>query len=276
MSKYIIVLFFFLSIIPKGFSQSDLSNYSFVIVPERFDFLNQDDKYQLNSLAEFLFNKHGFHAFKSDKTPNTKRCDGLYADVINLKAILRTKFVIILRDCNGFEIYRSPEGITRLKEFKKAYQDAMRKAFAYFEGMGVKQKEIVYFDDEPAAETTKTETMISKEASGTKTLEVAQVIEPMISEGNSSLNLPKAKFSSYTLDDATYMLRKTVEGYTLYKETTSTEGGLELVGKIGMTDDAKKLYFIDSLDAVFQANFDASENLVIKKDGTSLIYNRTR
>ena len=196
MSKYLIVLFFFISIISKGFSQSSLSDYSFVIVPERFNFLNEDDKYQLNSIAEFLFNKHGFHAFKSDKAPNAKRCDGLYADVDNVSAILRTKLELVLRDCNGFEVYRSPEGVTRLKEFKQAHQDALRRAFEYFDGMEVNQKEIVYFDDEVAVETIN-----SKETAVSNSKEIAQGNEAVIVAGSISLNLPKARFSSYNNDD---------------------------------------------------------------------------
>ncbi len=271
MSKYLIVLFFFLSVIPKSFSQSNMSDYSFVIVPERFDFLNEVDKYQLNSIAEFLFNKHGFHAFKSGKAPNARRCDGLYADVVNVNAFLKTKLVLILRDCNGFEVYRSPEGVTRLKQFKQAHQDALRKAFAYFEGMGVKQKEIIYFDDEAA-----TETINSKETAVATTQEITQGTLAVISVGAMSLNLPKARFSSYNKGDETYMLRKTTEGYTLFKETSSAEDGLMLVGKIEVSDDVTKLYFTDTRDAVFKASFDTSENLVIQKDDTSIIYNRVR
>ena len=273
MSKYILVVFLFLSIIPKTFSQSELNNYSYVVVPDRFDFLNEDDKYQLNSIAEFLFNKHGFHAFKSSATPNAKRCDGLYLDVINLTAILRTKFVIILSDCNDFEVYRSPEGISKHKEFKKAYQDALRKAFAYFEDMNVNQKEIEYFDEESVSETKSEETLVTKEttivAEG-----VTEIKKPSDSETIPKLNLPESKFSSYIKDDATYMLRKTSEGYTLYEETTSTEGGFLLIGKIGMLDDGTKIYFVDSSDAVFQASFDSSENLVVQQKEATIIYYR--
>jgi hypothetical protein len=273
MSKYILVIFLFLNTIPKIFSQSELSNYSFVVVPERFDFLNEDDKYQLNSIAEFLFNKHGFHAFRSSATPDAKRCDGLYAEVINLTAMLRTKFVLILRDCNGFEVYRSPEGISRHKEFKKAYQDALRKAFAYFEDMNVKQKEIVYFDEESVSETKSDEMLVSKETAKI-TRELTEVVKPSGSETISNSNLPQSKFSSYTKDGASYMLRKTSEGYTLFKETESTETGFLLIGKIGMSVDTAKLYFVDASDAIFSANFDTSENLKVQKDGSTVIYYR--
>ena len=262
MSKYLIVLFFFLSIVPKSFSQSNMSDYSFVLVPERFNFLNEVDKYQLNSIAEFLFNKHGFHAFKSNKAPNTKRCDGLYAEVINISAMLKTKLVLILRDCNGFEVYRSPEGVTRLKEFKQAHQDALRKAFAYFEGMGVKQKEIEYFDDE------------ASDATNQKITEGGVTVITIV--GAMSMNLPKARFSSYNKGDETYMLRKTSKGYTLFKESATAEDGLLLVGKIAVSEGDTELSFIDADDAVFKASFDASENLVIQKDGSSVIYNRVR
>jgi len=233
--------------------------------------LNEVDKYQLNSIAEFLFNKHGFHAFKSNKTPNTKRCDGLYADVVNVKAILRTKLVLILRDCNGFEVYRSQEGITRLKEFKQAHQDALRKAFAYFEGMGVKQKEIVFFDDELA-----TETISSKEVPSPTAQQIAQGNEAIIAVGVSSLNLPKARFSSYDNDEGTYMLRKTTAGYTLFKETASAEDGLIALGKIAVSDDVTNLSFVDTNDIVYEASFDTAENLVIQKGDTSITYNRVR
>jgi hypothetical protein len=271
MSRSLIVLFFFLSIIPKAFSQSTLSDYSFVIVPERFDFLNEDDKYQLNSIAEFLFNKHGFHAFKSGKAPNARRCDGLYAEVVNVNAFLKTKLVLVLRDCNGFEVYRSPEGVTRLKEFKQAHQDALRRTFEYFDDMEIKQKEIVYFDDETATETIK-----SKETTGATAQQVTQGKGAMVSVGAMSLNLPKARFSSYNKGDETYMLRKTSEGYTLFKETSTAEDGLMLVGKIGISDEVNLVNFIDTDDVVFKASFDAAENLVIQKNDTSIIYNRVR
>ena len=98
----------------------------------------------------------------------------------------------------------------------------------------------------------------------------------VITVGAISLNLPKARFSSYNMDDEIYMLRKTTEGYTLYKETTSAEDGLMLVGKIGVSNDITKLSFIDTEDAVFDASFDAAENLVIQKNDKSIIYNRVR
>ena len=40
-----------------------LNDYKYVIVPGKFDFLKESDKYQLNSLTKFLFEKYGFEAY---------------------------------------------------------------------------------------------------------------------------------------------------------------------------------------------------------------------
>ncbi len=56
-------LFAIFFLVIGAFSQSNLNNYKYVIVPKKYDFLKEKDQYQLNSLTEFLFNKYGFQAF---------------------------------------------------------------------------------------------------------------------------------------------------------------------------------------------------------------------
>ena len=64
MNKLIIAFVFSLAFVFSGYSQKEkLSNYSFIVVPKKFDFQFSDDQYQLNSLLKFLFNKHGFHDY---------------------------------------------------------------------------------------------------------------------------------------------------------------------------------------------------------------------
>ena len=268
MSKYIFVVFFFLSIVPKSFSQTSLSDFSYVIVPEQWEFLNEKDKYQLNSMAKFLFNKHGFNAFFSEEAPEANRCDGLYAELINVTAILRTKFVLVLKDCNGFEIYRSPEGVTRVKEFKRAHQDAMRKTFAFFEGMGVNQKDIVSSEKKTPIAAIAVEQVVEKPA-------VIVTMETPTAADELTPKLPASKFSSYSYKGAAYLLRKTKDGYSLYEETTTTTDGLLLIGKINMMNEAK-IIFTDASGNIFKASFDASENLSIQKATTSDVYMSVR
>ncbi len=274
--RKLIIVFLFLSFFTRGFSQKTISDYSYVVVPEQFEFLNQKDKYQLNSISRFLFNKHGFHAFFSNEAPNAKRCDGLYADVERGKSFFKTKFTIVLKDCNGAEVYRSPEGVSKYKEFNKAYQDALRRAFKNIEALNVQQKEVVLFDAEavsekPAEEEQMVEKeMVVKEAAAVSTGKVEKE-SAKTSEKAIKPTLPESKFSNYSYNGKTFLLRKTSEGYSLYEETTTTDAGLLLVGKIEVMNSSK-LFFTDASENIFKASFDASQNLIIQKKDGAVVY----
>jgi len=264
MSKYFFFIVFFLTVIPKSFSQPDFSNYSYVSVPEQWDFLNQEDKYQLNSLAKFLFNKHGFNALFSKETMATNRCDGLYAELANRPGIIWTKLAIVLKDCNGFEVYRSPEGLSKRKEYSKAYQEALREAFAYFETMRINQTEVSLRNAEGGLDTPTNVTMEDKP------LAVKESISEMPDTEVVS-NLPEARFSSYKFKGNTYLMRKTDEGYSLYEETSSSVDGLLLIGKIEMLNNGK-LKFVDTFGSLFEASFDAAKNFTIQKGTSPEVY----
>jgi len=272
MNKYVLVISLFLSAVPKCFSQTILDEFSFVIIPQQFEFLNEKDKYELNSISVFLFNKHGFHAFKGDEVPNAKRCDGLYMDLVNVPVMLKTKFVIVLKDCNGFEIYSSNEGVSKIKEFKRSYQDALRKAFVSIENMGVKQKEVVLFKEESAVDIHVNQQTVAAELVAVGSVMTEPDI-PIGSKSTSESKLPQAKFSSYTYNGNSYMLRKTSEGYMLYEEKTTEKDGLLLIGKIE-AGDANKIYFTDDSDNIFQVTVDVSENLIIQRGDLSQVYKR--
>lgn len=113
----------------------ELNAYKYVIVPNKFGFLNADDEFQVNSLTKFLFNKYGFEAFiKGEELPDdintsTNNCNTLYADATS-SGFLSTKIVLTLADCMGKVVYTSPEGKSKIKEYKEAYHEAMRDAFA--------------------------------------------------------------------------------------------------------------------------------------------------
>src|SRR5690606_22772405 len=130
-----------------------------VVVPERFEFLKTKDRYQINSMMKFYFEKSGFNAYLADSAPNANRCDGLYADLEELKALFGTKLQLVLKDCNDNEIYRGQEGRSKYKEYDKSYQDALRKAFVSLEAMRVHQKDVVLLvnrtDDSKVSEEKK-------------------------------------------------------------------------------------------------------------------------
>lgn len=115
------------------FTQKSINEYKYIIVPNQFEFVKEIDQYRTSSLTKFLFNKYGFTAFLSDESlPEDlleNRCLALTADVKNNSNMFTTKNVIELKDCGNRVIYTSVEGKSKVKEYKKAYHEAIREAF---------------------------------------------------------------------------------------------------------------------------------------------------
>ena len=126
------------------FSQTSLNDYKYVIVPKKFDFLKEQDEYQLNSLANFLFNKYGFETiFEGDNYPQdflNDRCLALKSDVLKDSGVFKTKLTVVLKDCFDKVVYTSKLGESREKEFKTAYNLALRDAFESFRAMNYQYK----------------------------------------------------------------------------------------------------------------------------------------
>ncbi len=167
MKKYIFAVLFFIINISTSFSQSKLNNYSYVTVPEQFEFLKGKDRHQLNSLTKFLLNKYGFNAFFQSELPDgLAKCDGLRANVKRNSGFIYTKLIVILTDCNGKEIYRSIEGKSKIKDFKQSYHQALRRAFESMKKLDVNQKEISIVEEKKVpTEKNESNTEQSKEDS---------------------------------------------------------------------------------------------------------------
>lgn len=129
-------------IVTSVFSQSSLNEYKYVIVPKKFDFLKEQDQYQLNSLTQFLFNKYGFEAlFEGDDYPQdlaTNRCLALRSNVLKDSGMFKTKLKVELKDCNDKVVYNTEVGESREKDYKTAYNLALRDAFKSIESLNYK------------------------------------------------------------------------------------------------------------------------------------------
>jgi len=269
MTRLVLLLIFTLTYFSTTFSQNNLSDYSFVAVPEKFDFLDERDQYQLNSISKHLFNSNGFHAYFTNELPNVRRCDGVWADVEGSPGFVYTRVTVILKDCNGVEVYRSEEGKSKIKDYNRTYHAALRNAFRSITALNVNQKEITVFGEDEMIDTPAKPAVLIEE------IEVSEVKNPRpVITSVVTLNLPKEKFVSYSIDKTTFLLRKTEKGYSLYEETKNTDGGLQLLGKI--MNENNKITFIDVDGSVFDARFDVSENLYIFKEDPPLVYKRTR
>ena len=114
-------------------AQTSINDFKYVSVPESYSFLKLKDQYKLNSLTIFLFEKNkftvlnSFQNYPSDLAQN--RCLLLKSDVISKKGFLKTKLQLVLTDCRDNIVFSSEIGQSKLKEYKKAFQEALRGAF---------------------------------------------------------------------------------------------------------------------------------------------------
>ena len=134
MKNIILVVFLIMSNFFVFGQVKKVNNYKFIVVPDRFDFLKQKDEYKTSSLTKFLLKKNGFTVvLNSEQYPKDlidNPCSGLKALVLDKSSVFKVKVVIELRDCSNRLLYTSEEGVSRLKEFKKGFQEAIRKAHA--------------------------------------------------------------------------------------------------------------------------------------------------
>ena len=124
------------------YAQTNLNGYKYVIVPKKFSFFKQADKYRLNGLTHFLFNKYGFQAFiEGEPYPKDlifSACNVLHADVIKASNMFTTKLKTILKDCHGKVVYTSVLGLSKEKEFNKSYTEALRNSFKSIQALNYK------------------------------------------------------------------------------------------------------------------------------------------
>ena len=279
MNKLVAVIFLFMSIISKSFSQKSLNDYSYVIVSEQFEFQQEKDKYQLNSLTKFLFNKYGFHAYFDREVPlNVFRCDGLWAEAEGTPGFIITKVQLVLRDCTGEEVFRTNYGKSKVKDYKKAYYESVRNAFNDIIKLNVNQKDIEVVDIEITSESqnltdnTKNLSVVETSIVATNSIKKTPLkkVEPTI-EKTINLNLPLNKYTNYNYMGTVFLLRKTAIGYSLYQELIDTDDDLLLIGKIDVKDS--QINFKNEKNKILEVFFDESNNLIIGSGNKRKSYN---
>jgi hypothetical protein len=127
-------LFIFSLLTVAGHSQNTINSYKYVLVPRKFDFVSEEDEYQLNTTTKFLLEQKGFVVFWSTaKLPPAlaaNRCSALIAEVTRRKAFFATNLTISLKDCSGNIVFKSKEGKSMEKEWFTAYDQALKDAFS--------------------------------------------------------------------------------------------------------------------------------------------------
>ncbi|MDC8005596.1 hypothetical protein POV27_16170 [Aureisphaera galaxeae] len=267
MNKYVVAVFFIIFSLSKGYSQLDLSSYSFVVVPDKYEFQFENDQYKLNSLTKFLFNKYGFHAYFNKELPNVERCDGLWADVTRQSGFIWTKVNVVLRDCNGEVIYTSDEGKSKLKEYGKAYQEGIREAFQSIIALGVNQKEIREFDFTKDPPKQDVEEVTEEKKEETAVVEVKKELPKETLEKTAI----RSNDSFYENNGKVFILKEKEEGFKLYE---LLDDQLTLKGQIEKVEEG--MTFTDTSGNTFNCSFDDERNLVIATSFQEMVFRYQR
>jgi len=115
-------------------AQTNLDQYKYVSVPNRFDFMKSSDQFQISSLAKFLLTKNKFTVLEDlEKYPAdlaANQCLLLNLNVEQIKGFLKTKLEVQFLNCKNQVVFKSDIGMSREKDFKAAYHQALRAAFS--------------------------------------------------------------------------------------------------------------------------------------------------
>ena len=265
--------------------QERLSAFSYVVVPERFDFQYETDQYQLNSLLKFLFNKYGFHAFFPSELPEVSRCDGLYVEIEQLSGFVWTELSVRLVDCDGILFYQTKTGRSKLKNYAKAYVEALRMAFESIEILGVRQGPMQILQ-KPGGESTVIESrqeikkpistmeessMVSTNQSSGQDIRTTTPIDqsPMKDEIVVLGLLPDVPLMNFVSSDLSYLLRRTDLEYQWYQESAQD---LIYQGKFFVVE--QMLFYEDKQGIRYTAEYRDQRELVLRREGEELIFHK--
>lgn len=138
--SFIIVFLFSIS----SWSQS-LNDYRYVIVPTKYEFMNAENEYRLNTITKHNLEKIGFICFyENQEIPphiSFDECDALKVDVERVGRFIWTKLQVVFKDCQNNIIYTSEVGSSKEKNNKIAYEEALKGAFTSLNNFNYKFSE---------------------------------------------------------------------------------------------------------------------------------------
>lgn len=117
-------------------AQNKLNKYSVISIPNQFEFQDSTNEYNLNQTLKASLSKYNFKTFTNDEPlpKDVNACDVLRLK-INKSGFLSNKMSLSFYDCFDKEVYTSVEGVSRIKEFRPSYYEAI--------GIALKDENIV-------------------------------------------------------------------------------------------------------------------------------------
>ena len=265
MKKLLIFTFVFIGFLSSTFGQ-DLNSYKYVLVPSSFEFLKEPNQYQLNELTKFLFKKNGFEAYMEDEELpmelNQNRCKALIANVKNNSGLFSTKLVVVLKDCKNNQLFISEEGSSREKDYKTAYQEALRNAFESVSALNYKYEGEVFAAPAPKsgdvvqlvivpetkADTTEQEIMPAEVEVSIIPVSTDQIVE----------NAKNENTLNFLYEAKAFYLESSENGYRFFQKGMTEPFARLIASKSGQS------YIYASITTQGIATFDEDGNLVIE------------
>jgi hypothetical protein len=244
-------------------NSQNLDEYKYIVVPETFAFSDSVNEYQLNALTKFLFEKNNYKVImKSEKRPSdleANGCLGLYADVKEDSNLFVTKLMVVLENCNGEIIFRSKEGKSREKDFKRAHHEALREAFTSFEDLEY-EYEAQSLDARAQDRITAVPENNGEVMAETPAEDMKAVRNEELEDEEMEVTTKKEDGieNSYVLNNAVYFLEASDSGYSLFQKGMA-EPFASLV-KSGEGDS----FIYASITKQGLAYFDDEGNLVVE------------
>ena len=242
----------------NGAVNAQLNSYKYIIVPKKFEDFKSVNQYQTSTFVKYYFEQNGFNAVYDDALPMdlaADRCLGLMANLVDGSNMFTTKVSITLKDCNNVEVFRSEEGKSKIKEYNKAYRDAIQKTFISFAGMDYhyEPKETapitVSFKDDVKSVQDSKEHIVEQKA--TVEEQVYKSVEPKPTDIVKAVNEEKIA----PAPTGTLYAQPIENGYQLVDSTP------KIVLKLEET----------SMDNVFMTDFNGNNAVVFQKDGKWLL-----
>lgn len=265
MKKLLIFTFVFMGFLTSTFGQ-DLNSFKYVLVPSGFEFLKEANQYQLNELTKFLLKKNGFEAYmEGEELPmelNQNRCKALIANVRNNSGMFSTKLVVVLKDCKNKEVFISEEGSSREKDYKTAYQEALRSAFESLAALNYKYEGEVSAATVPKSGNvvqlvivpeTKADTTEKEITPAEVEVSILPIRKDQIAENSKNKNT-----LDFVNESKAFYLERSENGYRFFQKGMSEPFARLIASKSGQH------FIYTSITAQGIATFDKDGNLVVE------------
>jgi hypothetical protein len=265
MKKILIFTLVFIGFLSSTFGQ-EINSYKYVIVPSSFEFLKGPNQYQLNELTKFLLEKNGFKAYLEDEELpmelNQNRCKALIANVESHSGLFSTKLIVVLKDCKNKQVFVSEDGRSREKNYKRAYQEALRNAFESIDELNYKYKE-----DVAVAPAQKSENVVqlvivpeTKVESNEKNVVPAEVVVSMIPVTKDPIvkNTKNENSLNFINEGKEFYLQSSENGYRFFQKGMAEPFAQIIHSKTGQN------YIYASITTQGIATFDEDGNFVVE------------